>query len=60
MAPSTVPNGKRPRGTAACVILSLNHANSELRRREAGVLTFELDDHGRWVVLEPPASKRRD
>lgn len=42
------------------VILSLNHANSELRRRDAGVLTFELDDHGRWVVLEPPASKRRD
>ena len=41
------------------VILSLNRVSSELRRREGGVLTFELDDHGQWVVLEPPASKRR-
>jgi len=41
------------------VILSLNRVNSELRRREGGLLTFELDDHGQWVVLEPPASKRR-
>lgn len=41
------------------VILSLNRVNTELRRREGGVLTFELDDHGQWVVLEPPASKRR-
>jgi hypothetical protein len=36
------------------VVLSLNGANSELRRREAGVLTFDLDDHGQWVILEPP------
>ena len=42
------------------VILSLNHVNSELRRREEGVLTFDLDRHGQWVVLEPPANERRN
>ena len=35
------------------VILGIDGANSELRRRDFRVYHFELDDHGRWVVLEP-------
>lgn len=37
------------------VILSLNGTNTELRRRESSLLTFQLDEHNRWVILEPPA-----
>ncbi|MFQ5414008.1 MAG: hypothetical protein ACE5E6_06070 [Phycisphaerae bacterium] len=35
------------------VILRINGANSELRRRDYAILHFALDDHGAWVVVEP-------
>lgn len=35
------------------VIISIDGRNSELRRRNFNVLHFRLDDHNRWVVLEP-------
>ena len=35
------------------VILGIDGRNSELRKRDYSILHIELDDHGRWVVLEP-------
>ncbi len=35
------------------VVIRLDGTNSELRRRDQAVYHFSLDDHGRWVVLEP-------
>lgn len=35
------------------VVLGLNGVNSELRRRDFDIYHFELDDHNRWVVIEP-------
>lgn len=35
------------------VILGIDGRNSELRKRDCSVLHIALDEHGRWVVLEP-------
>ena len=35
------------------VVLGLNGVNSELRRRDFDIYHFELDDHNRWVVIQP-------
>ena len=35
------------------VIISIDGRNSELRRRDFDVLHFRLDEHKRWIVLEP-------
>ena len=34
------------------VVIGIDGANSELRKRDYSVLHFRLDDHGQWVVLE--------
>lgn len=39
------------------VILGIDSSNSELRRRDAPVLHFELDRHGKWIILEEPAAE---
>ena len=35
------------------VVIGIDGANSELRKRDYPILHFVRDDHGRWVVLEP-------
>lgn len=35
------------------VILSINHRNSELKKRDYPVLRFELDQYNQWYVVEP-------
>ena len=35
------------------VVISIDGFNSELKRRNADVLHFRLDEHKRWVVREP-------
>ena len=35
------------------VVLGIDGRNSELRKRKYSVLHIALDEHGRWVVLEP-------
>ena len=34
------------------VVIGIDGANSELRKRDYSVLHFRLDDHGQWVVRE--------
>ena len=35
------------------VVLRIDGVNTELRRRDSAVYHFEVDEHGRWIVVEP-------
>ncbi len=35
------------------VVLSLDGRRTELKKRDAAILHFTLDEHAQWVVLEP-------
>ena len=35
------------------VVLSIDGKNSELRRRDHSRIRVQLDQHGKWAVLEP-------
>jgi len=35
------------------VVIGIDGKNSELRQRDVSLLHFRLDDHGKWVVMEP-------
>lgn len=35
------------------VVIRIDGRNSELVKRDQAIYRFALDDHGRWVVLEP-------
>ena len=45
--------GRIPINWKRLVIIGIDGANSELCKRDYSVLHFVLDEHGRWVVVEP-------
>jgi hypothetical protein len=48
-----IDTGRIPIDWERVVILGIDGANSELRRRDFQLYHFALSEHGRWIVLEP-------
>lgn len=49
----TVDTSRIPIDWQKLVVIRIDGKNSELRKRDDPVLTFALDEHNRWVVVEP-------
>ena len=48
-----IDTSRTPINWERLVVIGIDGANSELRKRDYPILHFARDDHGRWVVLEP-------
>lgn len=49
----SIDMGRVPVRWERLVVIRIDGRNSELVKRDQAVYRFVLDDHGRWVVLEP-------
>ena len=49
----SIDMGRVPVRWERLVVIRIDGRNSELVKRDQAIYRFVLDDHGRWVVLEP-------